>query len=78
MVMSLNDTLLGINYFNTFIGAGIALLVPQTVISNCGPAYYRDLFYPYSDCISCALFRMGAFRKDIPKEKKDVKMGCQI
>ncbi len=41
MVMSLNDTLFGINYFITFIGAGIALLVPQTVISSCGPAYYR-------------------------------------
>lgn len=41
MIMSLNDTLFGINYFVTFMGAGIALFVPQTVITYTGPTYYR-------------------------------------
>ena len=41
MIMSLNDTLFGINFFVTFMGAGIALFVPQMVISKTGPTYYR-------------------------------------
>lgn len=41
MLMSLSDTLFGINYFITFVGAGIAIFVPQTVIESCGPTYYR-------------------------------------
>jgi len=41
MMVSLSDTLFGINYFVTLTGAGIALLVPQMVISNSGPGYYH-------------------------------------
>lgn len=41
MITSLSDTLFGLNFFITLIGAGIAVLFPQTVISTCGPGYYR-------------------------------------
>ena len=40
MIISLNDTLFGINYFITFFGAGIAIFSP-IVISRTGPTYYR-------------------------------------
>ena len=40
MIISLNDTLFGINYFITFFGAGIAIVSP-IVISRTGPTYYR-------------------------------------
>lgn len=41
MITSLSDTLFGLNFYITLIGAGIAVLFPQTVISNCGPGYFN-------------------------------------
>jgi uncharacterized membrane protein YwaF len=41
MITTLSDTLFGLNFYITLIGAGIAVLFPQTVISDCGPGYYR-------------------------------------
>ena len=40
MIISLNDTLLGINFFITFFGAILAIAAP-IVISRTGPGYYR-------------------------------------
>ena len=41
MITSQNDTLFGINFFITLGCTGIALFLPQTVISCAGPRYFR-------------------------------------
>lgn len=40
MIISLNDTLFGLNYYITFFGAIIAIISP-IVISRTGPTYFR-------------------------------------
>lgn len=41
MVPSKNRTLFGINFFITLFGATLACIIPQTVLTNAGPAHYR-------------------------------------
>ena len=45
MVPSKNRTLFGINFFITLFGATLACIIPQTVLTNAGPAHYR--YYQY-------------------------------
>lgn len=45
MVPSKNRTLFGINFFVTLFGATLASIIPQTVLTEAGPAHYR--YYQY-------------------------------
>ena len=45
MVTGKNRTLFGINFFVSLFGATIACVVPQMVLSDCGPAHFR--YYQY-------------------------------
>lgn len=51
MIVSLNDTLFGMNYYISLVGAGIALLVPQNVIPKTGPAYFRYYQFWMEHCL---------------------------
>lgn len=45
MVMSKNRTLFGFNFYVTLFGAVLACVIPQTVLNDVGPAYFR--YYQY-------------------------------
>ncbi len=45
MVPSKNRTLFGINYFVSLFGAGIACIIPQMVLTEADPSYFR--YYQY-------------------------------
>ena len=45
MMPSKSKILFGINFFVTLVGAGIACIIPQTVLKTCGPAHFR--YYQY-------------------------------
>ena len=45
MVTSKNKTLFGINFFVTLFGAGLACIIPQAVLTEADPRYFR--YYQY-------------------------------
>ncbi len=45
MITSKNRTLFGFNFFVTLFGATLACLIPQTVLTDVDPSYYR--YYQY-------------------------------
>lgn len=45
MVISKNRTLFGFNFFVTLFGATLACIIPQTVLNDVDPSYYR--YYQY-------------------------------
>ena len=64
MIISLNDTLFGINFFVTIIGAGIAIFSP-IVISRTGPTYYRyyQFWVEHLLPIYCTFYAMIVHKK---------------
>ena len=69
MIISLNDTLFGINFFVTLVGAGIAIVSP-IVISRCGPTYFRyyQFWLEHLLPIYCTIYAMTIHKKR-PKYK---------
>lgn len=45
MITSKNRTLFGFNFFVTLFGATLACIIPQTVLTDVGPSYFR--YYQY-------------------------------
>ena len=45
MVISRNQTLFGFNFFVTLFGASLACIIPQTVLNDVNPCYFR--YYQY-------------------------------
>ena len=64
MIISLNDTLFGLNYFVTFMGASIAIFSP-IVITSTGPGYFRyyQFWLEHLLPIYCTFYAMTVHKK---------------